>query len=53
MGETAKILLVAEFSLSQGIPQIVAEGIVDGIPYLIEYYIEGSSLDKNTDGRVL
>lgn len=29
-----------------GIPQIVAEGIVDGIPYLIEYYIEGSSLDK-------
>ena len=29
-----------------GIPQIVAEGIVDGIPYLVEYYIEGSSLDK-------
>lgn len=28
------------------IPQIVAEGIVDGIPYLVEYYIEGSSLDK-------
>ena len=30
----------------EGIPEIVAEGIVDGVPYLIEYYIEGSSLDK-------
>ena len=30
----------------EGIPEIVAEGIVDGVPYLIEYYIEGTSLDK-------
>ena len=30
----------------EGIPQVVASGSIDKTPYLIEYYIEGSSLDK-------
>lgn len=29
-----------------GIPHIVAEGVVDEVPYLVEDYIEGNSLDK-------
>lgn len=43
--EKGALKLLAEYGVA-GIPQIAAEGIVDGIPYLIEYYIEGSSLDK-------
>lgn len=43
--EIGALKLLAKHSVA-GIPQIVEDGIVDGIPYLIEYYIEGSSLDK-------
>lgn len=44
-GEKEALKLLTEYSVA-GIPKIAAEGIVDGIPYLVEYYIEGSSLDK-------
>lgn len=43
--EKEALNLLTEYKVLE-IPQIVAEGIVDGIPYLIEYYIKGSSLDK-------
>lgn len=43
--EIGALKLLAEYGVV-GIPQIAAQGIVDGIPYLVEYYIEGSSLDK-------
>lgn len=43
--EKAALKLLTEHSVV-GIPHIVAEGIVDGIPYLVEDYIEGNSLDK-------
>lgn len=43
--ETGALNLLTEYGVL-GIPQIVAEGTVDGIPYLVEYYIEGNSLDK-------
>lgn len=43
--EIGALKLLAEHGVG-GIPQIAAEGIVDGVPYLIEYYIEGNSLDK-------
>lgn len=43
--ENGALQLLSEYGVA-GIPQIVATGIVKGVPYLIEYYIEGSSLDK-------
>lgn len=43
--EVGALKLLSEHGVA-GIPQIVSEGVVDGFPYLIEYYIEGSSLDK-------
>lgn len=43
--EIRALKLLAEYDVT-GIPQIATEGVVDGIPYLVEYYIEGSSLDK-------
>lgn len=43
--EKSALNLLAAYDVP-GIPQIIAEGIVDGIPYLVEYYIEGNSLDK-------
>lgn len=44
-GERGALKLLSEYGVA-GIPQIAAEGIVEGVPYLVEYYIEGSSLDK-------
>jgi len=43
--EKEALKLLAEYGVA-GIPQIATEGIVNGIPYLVEYYIKGSSLDK-------
>lgn len=43
--EKVALKLLAECDVI-GIPQIIAEGVVDGIPYLVENYIEGNSLDK-------
>ncbi len=43
--EKEALKLLDEYGVA-GISQIAAEGTVDGIPYLVEYYIEGSSLDK-------
>lgn len=43
--EKIALKLLAERSVT-GIPHIAAEGVVDGVPYLVEHYIEGSSLDK-------
>lgn len=43
--EKRALKLLAEYGVA-GIPQIAAEGTVDRVPYLVEYYIEGSSLDK-------
>lgn len=43
--EKAALKVLAEHNVV-GIPHIVAEGIVDGVPYLIENYIKGNSLDK-------
>lgn len=43
--EHGALKLLSECDVA-GIPQIADVGIVDGVPYLIEHYIEGSSLDK-------
>ena len=43
--EKVALKLLAESGVAE-IPQIVTEGIVDEVPYLVEYYIEGNSLDK-------
>lgn len=43
--EKAALIVLAEHDVV-GIPCIVAEGVVDGVPYLVENYIKGKSLDK-------
>lgn len=43
--EKTALKLLAEHGVI-GIPYIVTEGVVDEVPYLVEDYIEGDSLDK-------
>lgn len=44
-GEKRALDMLAKYGVT-GVPKIAEAGIVGGIPYLVEYYIEGSSLDK-------
>lgn len=43
--EYRALKLLSEYGVA-GIPKTITTGIVNGIPYIIECYIEGSSLDK-------
>ena len=43
--EKDALKLLAKYNVS-GIPQVITDGIVGDIPYIIEYYINGNSLDK-------
>lgn len=43
--EKEALKLLVEYGIVE-VPQIITEGVVDEIPYIVESYIEGSSLDK-------